>query len=121
MNLLTNARDALNNKYPSYHENKIISIACSLFHRDGRRWIRITIEDNGSGIDNNNYEKIFEPFFTTKSRDQGTGLGLSISYGIVKDHHGEITFDTKLGEYTHFHLDLPVDNGWNIEDSKEKE
>lgn len=116
MNLLTNARDALNNKYPDYDEAKIISIACSLFHRDGRRWLRITIKDNGSGISEKNHEKVFEPFFTTKSRDQGTGLGLAISYGIVKDHHGEITFDTKLGEYTYFYLDLPVDNGWDIDD-----
>ncbi len=115
MNLLTNARDALNNKYKGYHDDKIIRIGCSMFHRDGRRWLRITVEDKGSGIPKSNYDKIFEPFFTTKPRDQGTGLGLSISYGIVKDHHGAITFKTKLGEYTLFRLDLPIDNGWDID------
>jgi signal transduction histidine kinase len=59
-------------------------------------------------------EKMFDPFFTTKSRDEGTGLGLSISHGIVQDHRGRLCFDTKLGEYTHAILELPVNNGWEL-------
>lgn len=118
MNLLTNARDALNHKYSSYDVNKVIRVDCSLLVQNDRRWIRIAVEDHGCGIPEENYEKLFQPFFTTKSRDLGTGLGLAISYGIVKDHHGEITFKTKLGEYTHFYLDLPIDNGWNIDEDE---
>jgi signal transduction histidine kinase len=53
--------------------------------------------------------RIFEPFFTTKSRDKGTGLGLSISHGIVKDHDGELSVESEVGQWTRFHVDLPVE------------
>lgn len=118
MNLITNARDALNAKFPGYHVDKIIRIDCMMFQKDGRRWFRITVKDNGTGIPAEIMERIFDPFFTTKPRDEGTGLGLSISHGIVKDHHGELYFETVPGEYTKAILILPVDNGWSISDSK---
>ncbi|AFA48592.1 PAS domain S-box protein [Acetobacterium woodii] len=116
MNLITNARDALNSKYPGYHEKKVIEINCLMFERDGRRWFKITVKDNGTGILEELLERIFDPFFTTKPRDKGTGLGLSISHGIVKDHHGELYFETKQGECTKAILILPVDNGWSMDD-----
>jgi len=58
---------------------------------------------------------MFAPFYTTKGRTHGTGLGLSISYGILKDHHGELSVESTSGQYTKFNLDLPVDNGWKTE------
>jgi PAS domain S-box-containing protein len=112
MNLLTNARDALNEKYPEFDRNKIIRLFCVQIQYDGRRWIRTIVEDHGNGIPENIQEKIFEPFFSTKTKDKGTGLGLSISFGIVKEHHGKLFINTKPGEFTRFCLDLPVDNGW---------
>ena len=118
MNLITNARDALNAKYIGYHENKTIRIACTMIYKDGRRWFQITVKDNGTGIPADILERIFDPFFTTKPRDEGTGLGLSISHGIVKDHHGSLDFETEPGEYTKAILVLPVDNGWSIPDRK---
>jgi len=108
MNLLTNARDALNDKYPGYDANKQILIACCRIERDGHRWIRTTVEDHGSGIPEDVRARIFEPFFTTKPRDKGTGLGLSISHGIVKDHGGALTVESEPGQWTRFHVDLPV-------------
>ena len=81
MNLITNARDALNAKYKDFDENKKITISSDMFEREGRRWLRLTVEDSGTGIAPDVMEKIFNPFFTTKSRDKGTGLGLSISHG----------------------------------------
>jgi signal transduction histidine kinase len=114
MNLLTNARDALNEKYPGYHEDKVIRLLCNQYEDEGRKWIRITVIDHGNGIPERLREKIFEPFFSTKPKDKGTGLGLSISYGIVKDHHGRLTFDTREGAHTNFYLDLPADNGWDL-------
>ena len=115
MNLLTNARDALNDKYPEYHENKIMKLSCEPFALEDRKWIRITVEDHGKGISENIKNRIMDPFFTTKSRDKGTGLGLSISYGIVEAHHGKLSFESEEGNYTKFYLDLPCDNGWELE------
>ena len=116
MNLLTNARDSLNEKYPGYHENKKINLECREFSKDKRKWLSISIEDFGTGIPDDIKHRIFDPFFTTKDKEKGTGLGLSISYGIIKEHHGEIKVDSKEGEYTKFTLILPCDNGWDIND-----
>lgn len=115
MNLLTNARDALNERYPGSCEGKTVFIDASLFLEDGRRWIRIAVEDHGAGIPENIREKIFEPFFSTKPKEKGTGLGLSISFGIVQDHHGRLTVDSDPATGTRFLLELPVDNGWAVE------
>lgn len=115
MNLLTNARDALNEKYPGFDQDKIIRLFCVQIQYDGRKWIRIIVEDHGNGIPENIQEKIFEPFFSTKTKDKGTGLGLSISFGIVKEHHGKLFINTKAGLFTRFYLDLPVDNGWDLQ------
>ncbi|HHR85548.1 MAG TPA: PAS domain S-box protein, partial [Candidatus Acetothermia bacterium] len=114
INLLTNARDALNQRYEGYHEDKLIKLTVRTFERDGVEWIRTTVEDHGIGIPEDVIERIFDPFFTTKPRDVGTGLGLSVSYGIVKEHHGELTVESEPGKYTRFHLDLRVDNGWSL-------
>jgi PAS domain S-box-containing protein len=109
MNLLTNARDALNEKYPGYHEAKTLAVRAALFEQGGCPWLRLTVADQGCGIPPEIQARIFDPFFTTKPRDKGTGLGLSISHGIVKDHHGVLHFETKPGIGTQFHLDLPVE------------
>ncbi len=132
MNLLTNARDALNEKYPGYDDAKTIIISARAIVdigfrisesedkkaegaaiRNPQSAIRITVEDHGIGIPEDVRQRMFDPFYTTKPRDKGTGLGLAISHGIVKDHGGEITVESKAGEWTRFHVDLPVDNGWS--------
>ena len=111
LNLLTNARDSLNEKYPAYHEDKIIRVTACLFERDGSRWIRTTVEDHANGIPERIRDRILDPFFTTKVAGKGTGLGLSISHGIVKEHGGELNFETETGRGTRFHMDLPVKRG----------
>ena len=109
LNLIVNAKDALNLKYQGYHKDKrIILTVAEAKLINGYPGIRITIEDHGGGIAEDIRIKIFDPFFTTKSRADGTGLGLSISYGIIKDHKGVLSFDTKEGEYTRFYIDLPI-------------
>lgn len=108
VNLLTNARDALNERYPTFHENKRVRIAAQPFEKDGISWIRITVEDRGNGIAPEHLQRIFDPFFTTKAREVNTGLGLSISHGIIKDHRGEITAESEPGNYTRFFILLPV-------------
>ena len=82
--------------------------------------IMLEIRDNGSGVPGNRLEKVFDPFYTTKDRATGTGLGLSISHGIVAAHDGELSVESESGEYTRFHIDLPVDNGWKLDEGNEK-
>ena len=112
MNLITNARYALNEKYPGADANKRMSITAHVFERDGEVWIRTTVDDHGPGIPEAIRARLFDPFYTTKPRDEGTGLGLSISHGIVTDHHGELSVESEPGAWTRFHIDLPVNNGW---------
>jgi signal transduction histidine kinase len=110
MNLITNARDALNQRYgqgENEGDQKRLDIRVSRFERDGRLWIRVTIEDNGSGIPPDVLPRIFDPFFTTKGRDQGTGLGLAVSHGLASDNDGELGVETRVGQGTRFYLDLP--------------
>ncbi len=114
MNLMTNARDALNERYPGHDPDKVLDLSAGLFEKEGRRWIRVTVEDHGAGIAPEVRERMFDPFFTTKGRTRGTGLGLAISHGIVKEHQGELTVETDPGRFTRLHLDLPVGNGWEI-------
>lgn len=115
MNLLTNARDALNEKYPRYDAEKVLRVSAQLVDKQSGRFIRTTVEDSGTGIAAEIRDRIFDPFFTTKPKGTGTGLGLSISYGIVKGHKGELTVESEPGKYARFHIDLPVDNGWELQ------
>jgi signal transduction histidine kinase len=80
----------------------------SLNPPSGGRGVRITVKDNGPGINKNIVDKIFQPFFTTKPTGQGTGLGLSLSYDIIKAHGGIITVNSKENEGTEFIIILPV-------------
>jgi len=118
MNLLTNARDTLNEKYPEYDANKKVIITARAISTAECRvrmegvapcsCMRLTVEDHGMGIPEGLRARIIDPFFTTKPRDKGTGLGLSISHGIVKDHGGALWFESEVGHWTRFHVDLPV-------------
>jgi len=101
INLLTNARDALD-EVPE--EQKRIRIVSSL-ERDR---IRIVFEDTGPGIPDDVATRVFDPFFTTKEVGTGTGLGLSITYSIVKEHGGEIALSTTPGGGATFTVEMPV-------------
>jgi signal transduction histidine kinase len=70
--------------------------------------IEIKVCDTGPGISPEIQEKIFEPFFTTKPPGQGTGLGLSVTFGIIRDHQGDISIKSKIGEGTCFIVTLPT-------------
>ncbi len=98
-NLLSNARDAVENSNP---KNIIIS---TFLVRDT---IVIEISDNGCGISEKSKEKIFEPFYTTKKVGKGTGLGLSMSYSMIKENGGEIKVISEEGRGTKFQLIFPA-------------
>jgi len=109
LNLLTNARDALNDRFPGQSSEKRIRLAAIRILRDGHEGVLLTVEDNGSGVPSKIKERIFDPFFTTKPRDKGTGLGLSISFGIAKENNGDLWLDDEPSAPTRFCLFLPVD------------
>jgi PAS domain S-box-containing protein len=70
------------------------------------RYLKISIEDHGTGISQENLQKIFDPYFTTKQK--GSGLGLAIAYSIIKKHGGHITVESEIGVGTTFHIYLPA-------------
>ncbi|MEN8198447.1 MAG: ATP-binding protein [Thermodesulfobacteriota bacterium] len=108
LNLLSNARFALNERYPTSSPDKKIEITCYPFIKEeGRTVNQISIMDSGTGIPQGILKKLFDPFFTTKPAGKGTGLGLSISYGIIKDHHGIIKVDSIMHQYTKMIIELP--------------
>jgi two-component system sensor histidine kinase PhcS len=69
--------------------------------------VRLTVRDNGPGIDRDTMDKIFDPFFTTKEVGKGLGLGLSICYRILQEAGGQITVKSEPGRFTEFILMFP--------------
>jgi len=104
-NLLTNARDAINEaSTPSDSGAKrVIGILTSA---EGGS-VYAEVSDTGVGIPSSERDKIFEPFFTTKETGQGMGLGLAITYGIVRDYGGQISIESEPGLGTTFRVTLP--------------
>jgi len=70
------------------------------------RHLHLRVTDTGHGIDDATMLRLWEPFFTTK--DEGTGLGLSMVYGIVRQHGGRITAESRVGHGSTFHIFLPL-------------
>src|SRR5438034_3372297 len=98
----------------------VINNACQAITSDapsGRIWITarrvhdsiaVSVPDSGPGMTEELAARVFEPFFTTKREGEGTGLGLSICQGIMKEHGGRITLDTRPGAGATFTLELPI-------------
>ncbi|HWP84202.1 MAG TPA: ATP-binding protein, partial [Terriglobia bacterium] len=70
--------------------------------------VRIEVRDNGVGIAPEHLPRIYDPFFTTKGPGRGTGLGLAVSYGIVQEHSGKISAESRPGLGTRFELEFPA-------------
>lgn len=98
-NVLLNALQSINDKGR-------ITINTSL----EKSYAIIEVTDNGTGISESDLPKVTDPFFTTKHPGQGTGLGLSITYSIIKDHKGDLIFESKIGIGTKVTIKLPLGN-----------
>jgi PAS domain S-box-containing protein len=97
LNLFLNAKDAM----PEGGQLRVTS-----WTENGR--VRIEIRDTGTGIAPENLNRIYDPFFTTKGPGRGTGLGLAVTYGIIHEHSGKITAESRPGLGTRFELEFPV-------------
>jgi len=105
INLLLNARDAIEDKWKGYGLTADKRIHITSFMLDGKICFKVC--DTGSGIPKPIRERLFEPFFTTKNVGKGTGLGLSISYGIVSDYGGRIQAKSWEGDGACFEICFP--------------
>jgi histidine kinase len=107
INLLLNARDAIEEKWNHLEANQANKKITLKTVRDNQTVICVVC-DTGIGVPKAITDKIFEPFFTTKEVGNGTGLGLSISYGIIKDCGGSIQVKPNKPDGTCFILKFPI-------------
>ncbi len=112
MNLCTNASHAMQGRGElrlelSRYRLATTAVSPHVELRPGN-YLRLTVTDNGAGMDEQVLSRIFEPFFTTKGLGEGTGLGLAVAHGIIKEHEGIITVSSQLGRGTTFSVYLPA-------------
>ncbi|MDP2643848.1 MAG: PAS domain S-box protein [Desulfobacterales bacterium] len=95
----------------------------SEFRLQKGRYVKISIQDQGSGISAENLPKIFDPYFSTKDRgiQKGMGLGLSAVYSIIRHHNGRIVVDSKKGVGTTCHIYLPASEKTALKPEKKEE
>lgn len=103
LNILTNGIHAAKAKYKDAAGGKIVITTSVIGEK-----VRISLKDNGIGMDETVKKKLFEPFFTTKEVGEGTGLGLSIAYNTIVKHSGTVTVNSAPDEGAEFVIDLPI-------------
>jgi two-component system, cell cycle sensor histidine kinase and response regulator CckA len=105
VNLVTNAQQAIGDRIGK------ITIGLNQIPSptdQGTRLVRLTVADDGCGMEEILAQRIFEPFFTTREADRGSGLGLSVVHGIVTSHGGQIELRTAPGQGSEFAITLPA-------------
>ncbi len=112
MNLALNARQAMpeGGQLTFATRNVFIDHAGCTAHPDLKtgEYVRLSVTDTGSGMDDKVRQHIFEPFYSTRGVGEGSGLGLSMVYGIVKNHGGSIECTSDAGRGTEFNMYFPV-------------
>lgn len=112
INLAINARDAMPQggtlHIASLHVELEKPLPSYRINIPSGSYARLTISDEGTGIDTKTLDSIFDPFFTTKAVGKGTGLGLAVAYGIIQQHKGFIRVESAPGKGTCFFIYLPL-------------
>lgn len=125
VNLCVNARDATFGNGMISISTQTMEIHASDQERfpesEPGEYVRLTVSDNGYGMDADTLAHIFEPFFTTKEVGKGTGLGLATVYGIVRQNRGFVTVESVLGKGTSFHIHFPRYKGEDQQEDGKKE
>lgn len=111
LNLAVNGRDAMPHGGVLSLSTRVVPVSGDLariHHREkGGDYLCIEVRDTGTGIAPEHLPRVFEPFFTTKEVGKGTGLGLATVFGIVEQHGGWVTVESRLGEGSTFTVWLP--------------
>ncbi len=124
INLYVNAWQAMPGGGDLYVQTNNILLdqqVIKLFQVTPGKYVKISITDTGTGMDEATLQRIFEPFFTTKKMGRGIGLGLASVYGIIKNHGGFIDVHSEKGEGTSFFIFLPAIDEQDSIQSKESE
>ncbi len=112
LNLCINARDAMPRGGQLSLDTMAVEFNGAMGLQGGEIrmgwYARLSVTDTGSGIAPENLRRVFEPFFTTKEVGKGTGLGLASVYGIVEQHRGWVTVESKVGHGSTFRVYLPM-------------
>ena len=112
LNLCVNAKESIegNGKIVLSGSNLLVDDSNTINYPllDRGKFVKFSVSDTGTGIDEENLSKIFDPYFSTKQKDTGSGLGLYVSYGIIKAHKGHIDVTSSKGIGTTFDVYLPV-------------
>ncbi|MDH4099306.1 MAG: PAS domain S-box protein [Nitrospirota bacterium] len=118
LNICLNSRDAMPNGGVLMISTDTVSVNKENMLRMGTQarpgsYARVTVSDNGAGMDGEVKSRIFEPFFTTKEVGKGTGLGLAMVYGIVSNHGGFVEVASEPGKGTILSIYLPLKTSEN--------
>jgi PAS domain S-box-containing protein len=108
INVINNARYALNIKYPGRHENKRLDVSGESAIIDDHPYVRVVFHDQGEGMAAHELAVLTKPFYSTKPFGKGTGLGLSITHKIIAGHGGNLLFESVKDEFTRVIIELPV-------------
>lgn len=114
VNLAVNARDAMPNGGTIHLNTRLVTVTAQpsdplMPELAPGEYVRISMTDDGIGMDDEIKAHLFEPFFTTKHDGKGSGLGLATSYGIIRQSGGHISLETAAGKGTAVHLYLPLE------------
>jgi PAS domain S-box-containing protein len=111
INLMVNAGQAMPEGGPLRLDTQNLEVAdgdAQSFHLVPGRFVRLSVSDEGTGMEEEARDRVFEPFFSAAGMGHGAGLGLASAYGIVKNHGGIISVYSEKGSGTTFHVYLPA-------------